>query len=184
MHRHFPDKPDCFWRHQRKGKSMRQLSLVLWLVSLTALAAPSEDIVKSCLSSTAGNGVSRTAIETGSIYLQDDYQSGYRAEYLLYGGMEIGSAKSRRGDALLYRGRLYPLRRAVKLPQTRSRERPAIQVALANWSLIRENGKQYLCVSDQFDGIGRSGSFQKARYGYLLETAKKGRLFFFDGVVD
>lgn len=163
---------------------MRPLPLVLWLVSLTALAAPSEDIVKSCLSSTAGGGVSRTAIETGSIYLEDDYQPGYRAEYLLYGGMEIGSAKSRRGDALLYRGRLYPLRRAVKLPQTRSRERPAIQVALADWSLIRENGKQYLCVSDQFDGIGRSGSFQKARYGYLLETWKKGRLFFFDGLVD
>ena len=134
--------------------------------------------------STARNGVSRTAIETGAFYLQDECQPGYQAEYLLSRGMEIGSAQSRRGDALLYRGRLYPLRRAVKLPQTRSRERPAIQVALADWSLIRENGKQYLCVSDQFDGIGRSGSFQKARYGYLLETWKKGRLFFFDGLVD
>lgn len=163
---------------------MTPLPMVLWLVSLTALAAPSEDVVKSCLSSTARNGVSRTAIETGAFYLQDECQPGYQAEYLLSRGMEIGSAQSRRGDALLYRGRLYPLRRAVKLPQTRSRERPAIQVALADWSLIRENGKQYLCVSDQFDGIGRSGSFQKARYGYLLETWKKGRLFFFDGLVD
>lgn len=143
MHRHFPDKPDSFWRHQRKGKSMRQLSLVLWMVSLTALAAPPEDVVKSCLSSTARNGVSRTAIEAGSFHLQDDYQPGYQAEYLLYGGVEIGSAHSQRGDALLYRGRLYPLRRAAKLPQTRSRERPAIQVALAEWSWIPEKGKQY-----------------------------------------
>lgn len=163
---------------------MRQLSLVLWMVSLTALATPPEDVVKSCLSSTARNGVSRTAIEGGALYLQDDYRSGYQAEYFLYGGMEIGSAQSRRGDALLYRGRLYPLRRAVKLPQTRSRERPAIQVALAEWSLIREKGKQYLCVSDQFEGIGRSGSFQKARFGYLLETWRHGTLYFFDGLVD
>jgi hypothetical protein len=73
---------------------------------------------------------------------------------------------------------------ATALPQTRTRAGQTIQVALADWSLIQENGKQYLCVSDQFDGVGRSGSFQKARYGYLLETAKKGRLFFFDGVVD
>jgi hypothetical protein len=67
---------------------MRQLSLVLWMVSLTALAAPPEDVVKSCLSGTARNGVSRTAIEGGAFYLQDDYRSGYQAEYFLYGGME------------------------------------------------------------------------------------------------
>ncbi|WP_284075810.1 hypothetical protein [Herbaspirillum aquaticum] len=184
MHRHFPDKSDSLCRHQRKGKSTRQLSLLLWMVSLTALAAPPEDVVKSCLFSTARNGVSRTEIEAGSFHLQDDYQPGYQAEYLLYGGVEIGSAHSRRGDALLYRGRLYPLRRAAKLPQTRSRERPAIQVALAEWSWIQKKGKQYLCVSDQFDGIGRSGSFQKARFGYLLETWRHGTLYFFDGLVD
>ncbi|ADJ64205.1 hypothetical protein RC55_16095 [Herbaspirillum seropedicae] len=163
---------------------MRQCLLALFVLSTRVLAAPSEEVIKSCLSATAVDGVSLTAIETREIYLEENYRSGYQAEYLLFRGMEIGVARSQRGDALVYRGLLHPLRRATALPQTRTKARQPIQVALAEWSLIRENGKQYLCVSDQFDGIGRSGSFQKARYGYLLETRKKGRLFFLDGMVD
>lgn len=163
---------------------MKRYLLALLVLSMPALATPSEDIVKSCLTATARNGVSLTTIETRDFYLQDNYQPGYQAEYLLFRGMEIGVAQSRRGGALIYRGTLHPLRRATALPQTRAKRRPAIQVALAEWSLIRGGGKQYLCVSDQFDGIGRSGSFQKVRYGYLLETRKQGNLFFFDGLVD
>lgn len=67
---------------------MRQLSLVLWMVAWTTLAAPPEDVVKSCLSGTACNEVSQIAIESGAFYLQDDYQPGYQAEHFLYGGME------------------------------------------------------------------------------------------------
>lgn len=163
---------------------MRHCLLVLFVLSTRVLAAPSEGAVRSCLSATSLGGASLTSIETREIYLEDNYRPGYQAEYLLFRGLVIGVARSLRGDALVYRGLLHPLRGATALPQTRTRAGQTIQVALANWSLIRENGKQYLCVSDQFDGIGRSGSFQKARYGYLLETAKKGRLFFFDGVVD
>lgn len=163
---------------------MRLYLFALSMFSLSALAAPSEDVIKSCLSATALDGVSLTSIETREIYLEDNYRLGYQAEYLLFRGIEIGVARSQRGDALVYRGLLHPLRRATALPQTRTKARQAIQVALAEWSLIGDKGRQYLCVSDQFDGIGRSGSFQKARYGYLLETHKQGRLFFFDGVVD
>lgn len=163
---------------------MKYYLLALSVLSMPVFGAPSEDVVKSCLAATARVGVSLTNIETREIYLQDNYMPGYLAEYLLFRGMEIGYAQSRRGGALLYRGTLHPLRRANALPQTRSKARPAIQVALAEWALIGDGRKQYLCVSDQFDGIGRSGSFQKARYGYLLETSKKGGLFFFDGLVD
>lgn len=163
---------------------MRHCLLVLFVLSTRVLAAPSGEAVRSCLSAKALDGVSLTSIETRDIYLEDNYRPGYQAEYLLFRGIEIGMARSQRGDALVYRGLLHPLQKATALPHTRTKAGKTMQVALADWSLIRENGKQYLCVSDQFDGIGRSGSFQKARYGYLLETCKKGRLFFFDGLVD
>ncbi len=161
---------------------MKHYLLALSALSMPVLAAPSGEVMKSCLSTKASEGVSLTVIETREFYRQDNYQPGYQAEYLLFRGMEIGVAESRRGDALVYRGTLHPLRRATTLPTTRSKGMVAIQVALAHWSLIWENGKQYLCVSDQFDGIGRSGSFQKFRYGYLLETRKNGALFYFDGL--
>nr|WP_198983423.1 hypothetical protein [Herbaspirillum sp. ASV7] len=163
---------------------MKYYLLALSVLSIPVQGAPSEDLVQSCLAATARVGVSLTNIETREIYLQDNYKPGYQAEYFLFRGMEIGYARSRRGDALLYRGMLYPLQRAKTLPQTRSKGRPVIQVALSEWSLIGDGRKQFLCVSGQFDGIGRSGSFQKARYGYLLETSKKGGLFFVDGLVD
>jgi len=54
---------------------------------------------------------------------------------------------------------------------------------LAEWALIRQDDQRFVCVNFNFDGLGRSGSFQKVRGLYLLsipiKSSKKPALFYF-----
>jgi len=160
------------------------LSLLSISDPVSAAAVPSENIIKSCLHAKALPPISQLEIETTEIFFQPDYRPGYSTEYVVFRGKEVGYATSRRGGAILYDGRLHPIRRSTTLVQTRSRQKPEVRLELAGWSLIREGREEYLCVADHFDGLGRSGSFQKVRYAYLLNTRKNAGLFFVDGLVD
>lgn len=59
----------------------------------------------------------------------------------------------------------------------------AISPDLATWAMITEASDQFLCVSDNFDGTGRSGEHQNARYAYLLATGSKPRLYYAEGTI-
>ena len=160
------------------------LSLLTLSVPVSAAPSPSENLIKSCLHAKALPSVSRVEIETTEIIFQPDYRPGYLTQYVSFRGKEVGYAASRRGGAILYEGRLHPIRKSTTLAQTRSRQKPEVRLELADWSLIREGPDEYLCVADHFDGLGRSGDFQKVRYAYLLNTRKNRGLFFVDGLVD
>lgn len=58
---------------------------------------------------------------------------------------------------------------------------PPFAPSLADWSMVMDGKERYLCVSFNFEGLGRSGNFQNVRGGYLLSISPaKGsqRLFF------
>lgn len=162
---------------------MKSLGAVLALVSATLFAAPSAGVISSCLKTEARDGVASVEIQTNEIMQEDDYKPGYAAEYVTNDGADIGFATSKRGGAVLYKGRLWPIGRSTVLPGAEKVRRPTVRVDLAYWALLEDGAKKYLCVTDAFDGVGRSGSFQKSRYAYILELTGKRVLYFAVGRV-
>ncbi|MCD5327941.1 hypothetical protein ACFFU8_09090 [Chromobacterium piscinae] len=162
---------------------MRWLSVLFALAPTMAFALPSDAVVKSCLENQAQPGVTVTDIPTHEINQEDAFRPGYTAEYLQFNGVRVGVARSKHGAAILYREKLYPVAKAAVLKGAKAAQPEEIHVELASWAWLHADGRQYLCVADNFDGIGRSGSFQKIRYGYLLEARSGGKLFYTNGVV-
>lgn len=162
---------------------MRWLKVLFALAPAVAFALPSGAVVKSCLASQAQPGVTVTEIPTTDISEEYEFRPGYTAEYTLFNGAKVGVTTSNQGVALLYRGKFYPVGKATILAGAKATQPAEIRVELASWSWLKEGGRQYLCVADNFDGIGRSGSFQKIRYGYVLEARSGGKLYYTNGVV-
>lgn len=157
---------------------MKSLGAVLALVSATLFAAPSAGVISSCLKLESSSGVASVEIKINEIMQEDDYKLGYAAEYVTHDGVDIGFATSKRGGAILYKGRLWPIGRSTVLPGAEKVRRPTVHVELAHWALLKDGERNYLCVTDAFDGVGRSGSFQKNRYAYILELTGKRVLYF------
>lgn len=162
---------------------MKSLFLLVALLSSAALATPSANVVDSCIQAQAQGDVSATEIPTHEILQEDDYKPGYTAEYVEFDGKDVGFATSKKGGAILFNGKLWPTNGAIVLPRVEKAKKPQVQVALANWLMLKEGSNRYLCVVDNFDGLGRSGSFQKYRYAYILQTNNQGGLFFSVGKV-
>ena len=53
----------------------------------------------------------------------------------------------------------------------------------AIWGEAREGSKSYICATFNFDGLGKSGSFQSVRGLYLIErSAHSGATFYMSGI--
>jgi hypothetical protein len=74
-------------------------------------------------------------------------------------------------------GKLYRLSKAIALGEVHGIKPGEFDPALAQWSIATEGAQQYFCVSFNFDGLGRSGSFQNVLGGYLLNTRTKEMYF-------
>ncbi|MBV8646082.1 hypothetical protein [Paludibacterium sp.] len=157
---------------------MKPLCLLAFLLSSPAMAVPSANVINSCLQAQAQGNVSATEIPTHEIMQEDDYQPGYAANYIEFDGKDIGFATAKKGNAIVFDGKLWPTKLAVVLPGADKVKKPLVHVELADWLMLNEGENQYLCVVDNFDGLGRNGSFQKYRYAYILQTGNKGGLFF------
>lgn len=157
---------------------MRIVGVVLALISAAAFSEPSLSVIESCIKGQGQRGVTIFEVQTSEIVQEDDYKNGYSAEYVSYAGMEMGFAKSEKGNAILYGGELWPVSGAIVLRGADKVEKPEVRVELASWLMLRERNNKYLCVADNFDGLGRSGSFQAYRYAYILDVKGKGRLYF------
>ncbi|MBS0369475.1 MAG: hypothetical protein JSS57_09775 [Proteobacteria bacterium] len=162
------------------------MKLVCSLVAVSssiALAAPSANVVDSCIQAQAQGNVKATEVPTREILQEDGYKPGYTAEYVEFDGEDVGFALSKKGGALLLNGKLWPTKRAVILPGAENVAKLQVRIELANWLMLDEGNNKYLCVVDNFDGLGRSGSFQKYRYAYILKINNKKGLFFAVGKV-
>jgi hypothetical protein len=148
------------------------------LVSIAHAAEPSKQVIYSCLSGEPINSSIKVVdIKSDEITGEDDYIKGYKANFFDYKGIEIGYAESEKGNGIVYSKKLFPLKSAQHLLHSDTAV-DEINIYLASFSIISDTKSRYLCVSDNLDGIGRSGSFQNVRYGYLLSLSKTRKLYF------
>ncbi|GAB2879149.1 hypothetical protein GCM10027277_55500 [Pseudoduganella ginsengisoli] len=109
-------------------------------------------------------------------------QVGYDAIYYFVDGKtEIGYGEKSGKGALIYSGRIYPLDNAKVIAKGRTVP-SEFSPALASWSRVKDASGSYLCVNFNFDGIGRSGSFQNFKGGYLLDIGNdEHHLYYIEG---
>lgn len=149
---------------------MRWLLCCGFLAACCAQAAePSSTAMRSCLlGRSISPHVAVRELPNHEILSQDAYRAGYDAPYYFkVNGKDIGYAE--RGDnyGIIFSGNIYPLKSARRLLSTDAQPM-SFNPNLADWNTVTEANRQYLCVSFNFDGLGRSGSFQNVRGGYLL----------------
>lgn len=151
---------------------MAALSVTVMTTSAHA-AKPSAEVVHACLQGESRGHATWTAIATDEVGSDDDFRGGHKATLFTANGRDVGYAEKDGRDGLIWGRTIVPLKRAVPLdqpPETPSTFTPM----LADWSTIQQGSQRFLCVNFNFDGLGRSGSFQKVHGLYLMSIPQRG----------
>lgn len=150
-------------------------SLSVAVMAASAHAAkPSADVVDACLLGESRGHATWTAIATDEVGRDDDFRGGHKATLFRAHGRDVGYAEKGGRDGLIWGRAIVPLKHAVPLdqpPETPS----AFTPLLADWSTIQQGPQRFLCVNFNFDGLGRSGSFQKVHGLYLMRIPPHGK---------
>jgi hypothetical protein len=151
------------------------VALLVTVMMASAYAAkPSAEVVNACLQGESRGRAIWTTIATNEVGSDDDFRGGYKATLFTADGRDVGYAEKDGRDGLIWRRTIVPLRRAVPLdhpPETPSTFTPL----LADWSTIKQGSQRFICVNFNFDGLGRSGSFQKIHGLYLMGIPQRGK---------
>jgi hypothetical protein len=153
--------------------------LIALLSDIGYAAQPSQNLVTSCLlARSSRHSVTIRSLNAHEVEEEDGYADGFNASYMFkYRGSDVGYAESKEDHALIYMGKLYRLSKAIPLGENHGVKPGAFDPTLAQWSIAKEGAQQYFCVSFNFDGLGRSGSFQNVHGGYLMNTRTKDIYF-------
>lgn len=138
----------------------------LGLLSLSAVAQVPESIVRSCvLLESDETGVEYSEIDDRGTVSDDEIQ-GYSLFSYKHRGMVFGYATANKGsrDLIVIGNQKTPILQAKKLGPDRPRR---IDSSKAVYSIITKDKKSYFCIASNFDGLGRSGSFQNLRQAYV-----------------
>ena len=159
-----------------------------WLVCIIALlwsshvsASPSKAVVDTCL---------RTADVHPKVHYQSwpvreinefDNEERKRNELTMrFRGQSVGIWTSERQRwGIILNGQSVPSQRIISL--AKKSEPYEFDPRLAMLGEIRDGKNKYVCVTFNFDGIGRSGSYQNVRGAYLIEAAPELRVYYAAG---
>jgi len=145
---------------------------------------PSEDAINACLKLDASGGATYSKIDTTEFQSEDKFKGSYQATLFSDKGQRFGYAeKSGKDDALIWGRWLVPLASALPL-NDKADEPSEFTPMLAMWGYVHDGKKRLLCVNFNFDGIGRSGLFQKVHGLYLMSIhlSKKAKPDLYFGV--
>ncbi|MGY6153066.1 hypothetical protein [Paraburkholderia graminis] len=161
---------------------MKKFVAAAFLAAMWSLgygAPPDENLVKSCLLAQAfAPAVAIRSLNPHEVTQEGGYAAGFNATYMFrYRGANVGYAESNTDQALIFLNRLHKVSGAIPLGDNRGIKRSAFDPTLAQWSVAKEGKQEFFCVSFNFDGLGRSGSFQNIHGGYLLNTKTKQMYF-------
>lgn len=148
--------------------------LVTAMTTNAHAAKPSAEVVDACLQGESRGHAIWTAIATNEVSSDDDFRGGHKATLFKANGRDVGYAEKDGRDGLIWGRTIVPLKRAGPLdqpPETPSTFTPM----LADWSTIQQGSQRFLCVNFNFDGLGRSGSFQKVHGLYLMSLPQSGK---------
>lgn len=152
------------------------------LATTTYAHGVSEALVSSCLK---GKPTTRHIVtdnlDTSQVEEEDNYKDGYNAIYFFQiNNKDIGYAeKNNQGHdkAIIYDGNIYKLKSASSSGDNNGIAPPEFTPSLATWSILSDIHDKYLCISFNFDGIGRSGDYQNIRGGYLLDLNSRKLIY-------
>ncbi|MYN39791.1 hypothetical protein GTP55_10440 [Duganella sp. FT109W] len=157
--------------------------LMLSLISLDAQAAaePSKAAIRACLSARSiSSSVTWSALPTEEINSQDDYEDGFNATYYLnVKGKDVGYAEKGVQKGILFDHKIYPVDSARTLSGFATRP-TELNPYLAEWGMVKDGRRKFVCVSFPFGALGQGGSFQKIRSAYLLSLtgSKNARILY------
>ena len=173
---------DMVKRHRFKGIKVTPFltGLLLGALAAQACARPSPAVFDACLrtESTAPQ-VRYTPINNKVVDVTEDEEAGKTDVTFQHGPDTIGTWEVKKPQAfgLVFNGKETPLGRVTSLDR---RHAPStFNPYLAIWGEAREGKKSYICATFNFDGLGRSGSFQNIRGLYLIERRGRSTAIFY-----
>ena len=161
---------------------MRLSTAVLALAAFSsqAIAKPSTAVVDACVrTESTARHVRYTPIETGAFHVTEDGEAGKTDTTLRHGKDTIGTWEVQKPPAfgLLFNGKETSLAHVIRLD--RSQAPVPFSPYLAMWGIVRDGQTSYVCITFNFDGLGRSGTFQNVRGLYLIERKTTSRNIFY-----
>jgi len=154
--------------------------LLLGALCAQAGAKPSPAVVDACLRTTSDSPkVHYTPIPADAFQVTEDEEAGKTDITLRHGPDTVGTweVKKPRAFGLVFNGKETPLARVTRLDK---RKAPAVfNPYEAIWGEAREGNKSYICATFNFDGLGKSGSFQNVRGLYLIERSARAKSTFY-----
>lgn len=154
--------------------------LMIVTSAVYANAAPSAAVVRACLHTASESpDVRYTPIDVGAFEVIEDEDTKKTATVLHHGDDTVGTWEGKKPAAfgLIFNGKETSLARIVRL------KKGTAPVAFgpyeAIWGAAQEGKKSYICATFNFDGLGKSGSFQNVRGLYLIEQSKRARGVFY-----
>ena len=157
--------------------------LLLAPLSPQAGARPGPGVVDACLRTTSESpAVGYTPMATDAFQVTEDAEAGKIDITVRIGPDLVGTWEVAKTNAfgLVFNGRQIPLARVTRLDK---RKVPAgFNPYEAMWGEAHQGNKSYICVTFNFDGLGKSGSYQNIRGVYLIERgARPGSTFYTSG---
>lgn len=144
--------------------------LMLGALSAHAAARPSPAVVDTCLrTESTSPKVRYIPIAADAFQVTEDEEAGESEIALKYGKDTVGTWEVKKPQAfgLLFNGKKTPLARVTRL--VKDKAPAAFNPYEAIWGEAREGRNAYICATFNFDGLGKSGSFQNVRGLYLIE---------------
>ena len=160
---------------QRQGLQMKHVlaaSSLMFVASLAG-ATPTPAAVEACMGTRSIPGKALYTGWTPAEFARADEDGGSRKEVLrIHGGELVGLWRNSREKAwgLSYNDRDIAQQHIVKLDKKQAPYE--FEPYKAQWGELKAGAKRYVCITFNFDGIGRSGRFQDIRGVYLIEMKK------------
>jgi hypothetical protein len=159
------------------------VALLLSALLAPANAAPGTSVVNACLrTESAPPKVRYTPIEATGFEVTEVVEDGEVDKIVTTVHLErdaVGTWQRKKPltFGLVFNGKEIPSSRVVRLKKDQSPE--AFDPYEAVWGVAHDGKKSYICATFNFDGLGKSGSFQNVRGLYLIERNKRGRSTFY-----
>lgn len=145
----------------------------LLFVATLASATPTAATVEACMTTRSIPGKVRYTEWTPAEFARADEKDGSRKEVLRIHGDELvglWSDATAKTWGLSYNERDILQQHIVRLD--RKQAPYEFEPYKALWGELKAGSKKYICITFNFDGIGRSGKFQDIRGIYLIDRNK------------
>jgi hypothetical protein len=143
-------------------------------------AAPSEQVIDSCLKTEAVRGALYTQISPDTFTVDEDDSHKRTSTTLAHRRHRLGIWESTESEdfGLVFNTSIIPRAKIIKIG---SDAPVAFSPYTAQWGEARYGKKSYLCITFNFPGLGESGSFQNIRGLYVIDVSKPPQFYYVVG---